>query len=532
MGHGWIRRYPTGGSPEQRRPAGSPARPTKVTGRRQGLTRRSAWNAVRALLVLVLGGVTGWAGTGSAAPAELSARSPQPALALNGQVVVDPAHPQWLKYHNGGPFFMCGPGDPEDFLYRGTRNQDGTRDGDQAELIDKVADAGANAIYLMSVRSHGGDGDTTHNPFIDSDPSKGLDPDILAQWAGWFQAMDDEGILVFFILYDDGSRIWNTGDSVGANERAFIQGLVGTFSGLKHLIWVVAEEYQERYTPTRVSNIAAEIRTADPNDHPIAVHKTIGLSFPEFADDPNIDQFAIQYSSTSPDGFHSGIVSAWQSANGRYNLNMAEGHPDAFGDDARLRSWATALGGSYVMHLRWDIAQTDIEDLRDCGRLVSFMESIPFQGMAPNDALALGATEYVLADPGNAYIAYSPDRQGNMGLASITAGQYSFKWLDIVSGTVVTQADVSLQAGNQSWTSPSGMGSEVAVYLQRTGPLATLPGDLNQDGQVDIVDVQLGANAVLGLENDPGILERADINDDGQLDILDVQSIVNLVLVG
>ncbi|HEX9795777.1 MAG TPA: dockerin type I repeat-containing protein, partial [Anaerolineales bacterium] len=108
----------------------------------------------------------------------------------------------------------------------------------------------------------------------------------------------------------------------------------------------------------------------------------------------------------------------------------------------------------------------------------------------------------------------------------------SFKWLDIVSGTVVTQADVSLQAGNQSWTSPSGMGSEVAVYLQRTGPLSTLPGDLNLDGQVDVVDVQLGANAVLGLETDPGILDRADVNDDGQLDILDVQSIVNLVLLG
>ena len=53
---------------------------------------------------------------------------------LPGQITVDPDNPQWLKYAGGGPFFLCGPGDPEDFLYRGSRNSDGTRSGDQMEL--------------------------------------------------------------------------------------------------------------------------------------------------------------------------------------------------------------------------------------------------------------------------------------------------------------------------------------------------------------------------------------------------------------
>ena len=34
----------------------------------------------------------------------------------------------------GRSFFMCGPGDPEDFLYRGTSNPDGTRSGDQVQV--------------------------------------------------------------------------------------------------------------------------------------------------------------------------------------------------------------------------------------------------------------------------------------------------------------------------------------------------------------------------------------------------------------
>ena len=45
---------------------------------------------------------------------------------LPGQIVVDPDHIQWLKRAGGGSFFMCGPGDPEGFLYRGTLNPDGT----------------------------------------------------------------------------------------------------------------------------------------------------------------------------------------------------------------------------------------------------------------------------------------------------------------------------------------------------------------------------------------------------------------------
>lgn len=48
---------------------------------------------------------------------------------LPGQIVRDPAHPAWLKLHEGGPFYLCGP--REDFLYRGTRNANGTRTGDR-----------------------------------------------------------------------------------------------------------------------------------------------------------------------------------------------------------------------------------------------------------------------------------------------------------------------------------------------------------------------------------------------------------------
>lgn len=386
---------------------------------------------------------------------------------LAGQIIVDPEHPQWLKRKDGGPFFMAGPGDPEDFLYRGTLNSDGTRTGDQMALINKLKDTGANCIYLMAVRSHGGDGDRTHNPFIDYDPSNGINKKVLDQWETWFTEMDNHGIVIFFFFYDDSARVWNTGDHVGNAEKNFIHTLVNRFEHHRNLIWCIAEEYQEAFSAERVRNIAAEIRAADDHNHVIAVHKLSGLDFSEFADEPNIDQFAIQYNAKTAEVLHQGVVTAWKQAAGRYNLNMSEAANYGTGTVARKKSWACAMGGAYVMILEMDIANTPLSDLKDCGRLVSFFESTNFNGMVPHDELKYGGTEYVLAKPGDSYIAYTSTLSGDIGLKSMTAGTYKFRWFDCVNGKSITQMDVKVTAGDQTWSKPAGIGNELAVYIKR-----------------------------------------------------------------
>ena len=55
-------------------------------------------------------------------------------------------------------------------------------------------------------------------------------------------------------------------------------------------------------------------------------------------------------------------------------------------------------------------------------------------------------------------------------------------------------------------------------------------GDLNGDGGVNVLDVQLCVNAFLGIETDPLIVSRSDVNGDGRVDVLDVQQIANIVL--
>jgi hypothetical protein len=170
------------------------------------------------------------------------------------------------------------------------------------------------------------------------------------------------------------------------------------------------------------------------------------------------------------------MVTAWTTAAGRYNLNMSEAANYGTGATARQKNWATATGGAYVMILGMDIASTPLSDLEDCGRLVEFMESTDFNRMAPHDELAYGGTQYVLALPGESYIAYASNLTDELGLQNMTAGTYEFTWFDPSTGDTIEQLGVALPRGDQTWATPEGFGSEVAVYLS----LQSTPNDPNR----------------------------------------------------
>jgi len=428
------------------------------------------------------------------------------AAPLPGQIMVHPSNPRWLVYNrddNGDgqldPFFLSGPGDPEGFLFRGRRRADGTRDGDQAELIRKLAQHGGNCIYLMSVRTHGGDAaresrqnpedypDGLHNPWIDQDPQKGINDAILDQWERWFSLMDQHGIVIYFFIYDDAIKI---GKSLGwpldrngelhPGERAYVQALVQRFKHHRHLIWCVMEEAQElgpqwqRHT----SKIAEAIREADDHDHVIASHQHGGNTF-FHADDPFINQFAIQ---TRLDQVKTAatlrpwMLKAWQECAGRYNLNFSEDavHRDLVvaGERAavRQRSWLAAMSGAYVMVFGIEIDNTEPGYLSDCRRLQEFFETVDILEMAPNTERTHAGTKYLLATPQQAYIAYALSPcDGELGIKLLPAGQYALTWFDCVKGTTIRASYAQQEQGDAVWQKPPIFGDEVALYVRRFG---------------------------------------------------------------
>ena len=411
-----------------------------------------------------------------------AAPAPAATAARPSALIVDPERPAHFKYAAGGSHYLCAAGDPEGFLYRGTRNADGTRAGDQQALIQKIAPTGANGIYVMAVRSHGGDGAADENPFVDSDPTRGLDEDILKQWDTWFSAMDAAGVVIYFFFYDDSARVWRTGDQVGPEERAFFETLVRRYRHHRHLVWVIGEEYSEGLNRPRVSALATLIAAADDRDHPIGVHQLNGLDF-DFADDPEIDQFTIQYNVATARELHHGMVQAFGKAAGRYNLNMSEAAGHGTGAMARHKNWAAALGGASVMVIGMDIASTPVADLEDCGRLRRFMESTRFAEMAPHDELAFGASEYVLANPGQLYIAYASARSGDLGVRALAAGDWSMAFFDPVSGKM-SRSIARLPAGDRTLPTPAGFGAELAVYLERQASPGETPQALHGSSRI------------------------------------------------
>jgi hypothetical protein len=407
----------------------------------------------------------------------LRARAIAEAAPLPGQLIVDANNPSWLRYHGGGPFFLAGPGDPEDFLYRGSINADGTRSGDQASLIRKLRLTGANSIYMQIIRSHGGDGKASHNPFVNHDPSQGLNHNVLDQWETWFEAMDAAGIVIYMFIYDDDALIWHTGDAVEKAERDFVTAIVDRFEHHLHLIWVIAEEYAEQLSAKRASTLATLIRAQDDHDHPIAIHKNSGLDFGEFASNPSIDQFAIQLNVSTASDLHDGINQAWRDADSRYNLNMSESFAWGSGAKARRKAWAVAMGGAYVMAFDMNIADTPIADLEDLGRLRMFMESIPFDRLSPHDELTAGDSDYILAEPDNRYLIYAVGDVSDIGLRVEAAGHYEMRWFDPMHGEEILEKSGFIQPGTIMWPKPESFADEVVLFLERShlNPLTLSP---------------------------------------------------------
>jgi hypothetical protein len=159
-------------------------------------------------------------------------------------------------------------------------------------------------------------------------------------------------------------------------------------------------------------------------------------------------------------------VSFVQDAAGAYNVNISGPRNIGGGSTARASLWAIAMGGAYVMAYGQDIANTPVEDLEDCGRLREFMESTDLSGMAPHDELAWGGSQYVLAAPGQRYVAYANAPAEDMGLSTLPARSWELSWFDAVTGTWEHESVTTSGGGDATFPKPASIGDEVAFYLR------------------------------------------------------------------
>jgi hypothetical protein len=424
--------------------------------------------------------------------------------ALPGQIITDPENPAWLRYNGGGPVFLAGIGEPENLLYDGKRNPDGSRDGKQLKLIRRILGTGINCVYLIGfvdVR-YGGDGtpskDGTGNPFVNSDIEGDIDQDIVTQWDHWITTLDESGIATIFIFYDDLIDVladkrmhWDldANGELHPQEKKYIDAVVTLLKPHRRLIWCVNESANKDYSVEYVARwkrIAQRIREMDEYRHPISIglvthtdpNRTPNSSESRYADDSRFDQILAQHIQAEiADQMHDVFLGYWNESQGRYNVMLAQGWPIVHGQDARKKSWAAAMAGAYVMHAMptrqknrvWHMERTPITEFRSLGFLARFFESVTeLTRMSPKDTLRWGQTKWVLADEADgAYVAYSYEASENLGIRNLAAGTYRLQWLDCANGRSEVENRVSVRGGDTTWPKPSGFGSEAALYVRR-----------------------------------------------------------------
>ncbi|MBQ0116126.1 MAG: dockerin type I repeat-containing protein, partial [Bacteroidales bacterium] len=118
------------------------------------------------------------------------------------------------------------------------------------------------------------------------------------------------------------------------------------------------------------------------------------------------------------------------------------------------------------------------------------------------------------------------------------------EWLDIEVNDVMKDGEYTgeVVADVQCQPLPNGVAYRECVvdfgvpggHLYYTMTQGTKPayktGDVNNDGSVDIKDLNIVINIVLGQDDAANYQGRADVNADGRVDIVDVNAIINLIL--
>ncbi len=370
-----------------------------------------------------------------------------PAFPL-GQIVADDAHPGRMVYHatfeNGRekPVCFAGPGDPEDFFYNDTVNN-----------INLLTSRGARCTYITAVLQDFGGGNPGTGAAIDAK---------LDEWEGYITQLENAGIITVFFFFDDSQPLT-------ANWQELVDKSVAKFKHHKLLIWSVAEEYGEALTQSQVSQVAARIKQQDNYNHIVGVNQNSGNSF-DFMSDSNLDMFLMQLNYSTPSDLHNRIKNS--NANGQKILNMAEAvdHAKQTRQTVRLWNWASIMGGASAVQVLWMGRASDPADWNDpdkyddCARLMDFMESIRLNETSNHDELARGNTDYVLANPGQVYIAYG-DAGSSLGL-NVLAGAYREKWFEPVDGDWVDQGNAALSTGDQTFSKPGAIGDEAVLYLE------------------------------------------------------------------
>jgi hypothetical protein len=310
--------------------------------------------------------------------------------------------------------------------------------------------------------------------------------------------MSRRGLLIHYVTQEtenDGLL----GETLTTQRKLYYREIVSRFGHHPALQWNLGEENTNDAAAVR--SFADYIRAQDPYDHPIVMH-----TYPDEHDrydallgHGSFDGPTLQYGGIpeSASGGLYGEVADWIA------LSTDRGRPwfvtatEASGGDAptpgssvtrRQRvywMWASVMSGGagFEWYLKnagsghaYDLAVENQREFdahwRQSGHLVRFFRDTvqgtgaDLQAMTPRNALTSIGSDWVLAEPGVAYIVYLRDG-GAVSLQVTGGGSYDVVWMNPRTGALVTRPSVTGSGTVSLGSPPSETSQDWVVFVHR-----------------------------------------------------------------
>ena len=118
---------------------------------------------------------------------------------------------------------------------------------------------------------------------------------------------------------------------------------------------------------------------------------------------------------------------------------------------------------------------------------------------------------------------------GTSTVSTMVSGLDAGEWKLAIDGENISAGLTSIPvtiSTIQNFSIPAG---GYKVYVKGE-PQSTLVGDVNQDGEVNVSDVNVVINIILNYNGEGALNMRADVNGDGEVNVSDVNVLINIIL--
>jgi hypothetical protein len=377
-----------------------------------------------------------------------------PGVFGQGPIVENPSHPQTFMRQAGGPVYLLGKfldsGAPKPLQWSLVTLSERLTDADRQNMLDRHLGMKANKmnLFLANVGDYGGIYPVT--PWVGKATANDKTRFDLARWhtyESFILKLRASGMLAELWFLADDSHFGSLSE---ADYQRFVRYAMARTSGYVNTMYILILEWQEAWTQDVVNAHGSYVQSLNTWARLVSVHGWPGkFAFPA---SPWVDYLDVQsgnyidYATTHAAALKSRGLAVKPMIEEEFSIgpeNTLE----------RQKAWAAFTAGVAGSGTGSYLAP-----------LSTFISTVPFQNLSPNDGLVRSGGAYALAELGKTYVLYLYN--GGTVAVDLTAaaGKLTAQWFNPQTGTFQAAFPV-VGGGVVSLSAPAA--GDWALYVHR-----------------------------------------------------------------